>query len=63
MRAKAKAYFFDREAGCYRNVGDEFEVPDARFAELANHPEFGALVEKAGGTKPRAARRSTKKTE
>jgi len=45
MKVKVLREFHDVEAGVLRQIGDEFNVTQARFKVLANHPNYGSLVE------------------
>ena len=60
MKVKALVYFTDLQANMERAAGDEFEVSQQRYEELANHPQFGALVEPAEKPK-RTSKNTTKK--
>lgn len=45
MKVKALVFFGDLVEKCDRMPGDVFEVDKDRYEFLANHPQYGAMVE------------------
>lgn len=62
MKVRTKQVFRDLKEQVIRQVGDEFEVSDSRFAELEKKlPGFVEVIETSEPVKK--TRRSTKKVE